>query len=344
MFKSLWKPMTVSFILLQGLINSAWSFLLTSPPLMTEEEVNERARVLSLEMNWETSDEGNGHRRSMGFENKKGKTLMKIQFENSFPQELGPYESQFALSSSQGKKVWTFVYRDNIAEAPTFSTEAPFSLEESMGIVHAPRILEKQTPQIATLPEITKLINDKQCIFYTGAGISAGVVPAMAQLMEKLQLVNLKERGRFVMILQRAIKDSSSYVRPMDEFYKACLYGKPTLAHNAIRDIVLKKEWGLITENLDLLHQRSGIKPLHHDGSNWLKSNISEEDLTKVDYVITVGLASDESGFLGWYKAANPKGTIIAINLQQPNYLGGEDFLLTGDVQQLLPLLREELF
>ena len=60
--------------------------------------------------------------------------------------------------------------------------------------------------------------------------------------------------------------------------------------------------------------------------------------------MITVGLASDESGFLGWYKATNPKGTIIAINLQQPNYLGEEDLLLIDDVQQLLPALREKLF
>lgn len=107
---------------------------------------------------------------------------------------------------------------------------------------------------------------------------------------------------------------------------------------------LFKKRWGLLTENLDLLHQRTGINSLHHDNrGNWLKSNVSEEDLKKIDYVVTVGLTSDESGFLGWYKAANPKWIIIAINLQQPHYLGAEDLLLTDDVQQILPTLREEM-
>lgn len=197
---------------------------------------------------------------------------------------------------------------------------------------------------MAILSDVAKRIRDKRCVFYTGAGISASVVPTMAPLMKRLQLQECKDKEKFLITLQHALKNPASYIQPMADFYQACLYGEPTAAHLAIRDIVLKMKWSLLTENLDLLHQRSGIKPLHHEGSHWLKSNVSEADLKQIDYVITVGLAGDESGFLGWYKTANPQGIIIAFNLQKPNYLGDDDLLVAGDVQQLLPLLRDELF
>lgn len=347
MQKPLWKTYAFSFILsltlLQGLTNPAGAMLLTSPPGIAQDEVEGRAHILSLGMNWESTDKATGQRSSLGFNRKDGKIILQIQFENGFPQELAGFQSNFTLSTPQGKKVWTFMYGDRASNIPPPSPETPLSLEETMGIVHAPRILEHQSPRVTTISEITECIRDKHCVFYTGAGISAGVVPTMPQLMKSLQLDDCQNKGNFSSVLQQALQNPAAYVQPMEDFYKACLYGTPTPAHLAIRDIAQKKKWGLLTENLDLLHQRSGINPLHHDGTNWLKSNVNEGDLKKIDYVITVGLAGDESGFLGWYKTTHPGGTIIAINLQQPNYLDDKDLLVIGDVQQLLPLLREAI-
>lgn len=334
----------VTLLLLQGLMNPAKAMLLTSPSEITAEEVEGRAHILSLGMNWESTDKETGQRSSLGFDRKNGKTILKIQFENGFPQELSGFESSFTLSTPQGKKVWTFMHGDIGSDVSTPSTEVPLSLEEAMGIVHPPRFLEKQNPRRAPLSEIIECIRGKHCVFYTGAGVSANVVPTMAQLMKSLQIEESQSKGTFFNTLQNALKNPPAYVQPMDNFYKACLCGIPTPAHLAIRDVVQKKKWGLLTENLDLLHQRSGIKPLRREDTDWLKSNVSEDDLKKIDYVITVGLAGDESGFLGWYKTIHPGGTIIAINLQQPNYLDANDLLVIGDVQSLLPLLREELF
>lgn len=343
MHKSFCKVFLLSLILFQGLTNPAGAMLLTSPPEIEQEEVEQRAHDLSLGMNWESTDKATGQRSSLGFNRKDGKTILKIQFENEFPQEFYQFKNSFTLSTPQGKKVWTFLYGDTALDVSPLSTDAPLSLEETMGIVHPPRILEHQTPKTATLSEIAECIHDKHCVFYTGAGISAGVVPTMGQLMKSLQLEDCQNKGNFSSVLQKVLQNSTTYVQPMEDFYKACLYGKPTPAHIAIRDIVQKKQWGLLTENLDLLHQRSGIKPLHHDGTNWLTSNVNETDLKKIDYVITVGLAGDESGFLGWYKTTHPGGTIIAINLQKPNYLDDKDLLVIGDVQQLLPLLLDTI-
>jgi NAD-dependent SIR2 family protein deacetylase len=341
--KFLCKFFVLSLVLFHGLASPAGAMLLTSPPEMTLEEVEGRAHILSLEMNWHSMDKETGQRSSLGFNRKKGKTILKVQFENAFPQEFSGFGSSFTLSTPQGKKVWTYVYGDAASDAPPPSTNAPLSLEEAMGIVHPPRSLEHQRPKTATLSEIAECIRDKHCVFYTGAGISAGVVPTMAQLMKSLQLEESQSKEPFLKTLQDALKNPDVYIQPMDDFYKACLYGTPTPAHLAIRDIVQQKKWGLLTENLDLLHQRSDIKPLHHDGSHWLKSNVNVADLKKIDYVITVGLAGDESGFLGWYKTIHPGGTIIAINLQQPKYLDDKDLLVIGDVQSFLPLLRDAI-
>jgi NAD-dependent SIR2 family protein deacetylase len=346
MYQFLGKSLILIFIVLQVLSLSTRAVLLTFPPPISEEEVEGRIKNLPLEMRWEMGWEtaDTQTRSSIGFNYKEGKTTLCIQFEEGFPEMLASFEERFICSVIQGKKLWTFAYGEGVTESPAHALEAPLSLEEFMGIVHAPRVLENPAPQSLDLPRVIEHIREKQCVFYTGAGISATVIPTMQQLMEKLQLDGHKEKERFIQTVASALENPASYVQPMNEFYAACLYGTPTPAHEAIRDIAQRKNWGVLTENLDLLHQRSGIKPLHHEGSNWLRANVSEEDLRKIDYVITVGLASDESGFLGWYKAINPAGIIIAINLHTPNYLGAEDFLFTGDAQQLLPALREELF
>ncbi|WCR57911.1 hypothetical protein [Wolbachia endosymbiont of Ctenocephalides felis wCfeJ] len=107
--------------------------------------------------------------------------------------------------------------------------------------------------------------------------------------------------------------------------------------------------WQLVTENLDLLHQRSGIQPLGRidtaDKMNfsWLKKNIKGKHFRRVDFIIATGLNSDEVGLLALYKKHNPKGKIIAMNLVQPNYLGDDDILVAGDLQETLPDLFENL-
>ncbi|MGB9847829.1 MAG: hypothetical protein ACPLKV_01275 [Minisyncoccia bacterium] len=58
--------------------------------------------------------------------------------------------------------------------------------------------------------------------------------------------------------------------------------------------------------------------------------------------MITIGLSYDDKGFLRWYKENNPNGKIIAINLNQPSYLGNEDFILKGDCQKVVPEIKRE--
>jgi hypothetical protein len=81
-----------------------------------------------------------------------------------------------------------------------------------------------------------------------------------------------------------------------------------------------------VTENLDCLHEYSGILPYRINAEELRE--IASSQLHNIDYVVCVGLSYDDKGFLGWYKKNNPKGKIIAIDLGHPSYLGDEDFII----------------
>lgn len=83
--------------------------------------------------------------------------------------------------------------------------------------------------------------------------------------------------------------------------------------------------------------------PLNHHQESWLKNNVTPEDLKKIYAIITIGLAHDESGFLHWYKQYNPTGIIIAMNIEQPDYVSESDYMCTGDIQKTIPHLWTEL-
>jgi NAD-dependent SIR2 family protein deacetylase len=125
-------------------------------------------------------------------------------------------------------------------------------------------------------------------------------------------------------------------------FHEACLYSTPTSAHFALRDLSLYKNTRLITENLDCLHESTGIFPYRIDAKH-LREEVGGQSLAQFDYIICIGLSFDDRGFLGWYKEQNPQGKIIAIDICKPSYLGNEDFWIQGDLQALIPDIQKQL-
>lgn len=323
------------------------SFLLKNPQPVSSQLLTERMETLmdtpSMEMRWSHANKATGASWGLGFNHIQGKTYLKLQFVKELPSGLSKEEIQkFIKTTEDGQNLWTYIYGAS-SEILNAKPKIPPSLETNMGIVVDPLVVEEEArlPVSITVTDLAVQIKDKVVVFYTGAGISAGVVPTMPEIMAKLGLnVNLREEKAALAMIKKVLTKPDSYIAPMDQFYRACFYGMPTPAHMALSKLVSFKNWGLLTENLDFLHQRSGIDPLSHK-TDWLKDNVTEEDLQKIDMVVTIGLQSDESGFLGWYKKHNPKGQIAAINLQPPNYLGSEDYFLQGDAQVLVPQLYE---
>lgn len=315
--------------------------LLKSPPLISNQTLEEKIRILPMSMVWNGKLPDNQGTWSLGFEYQNREATVTVQFLGLFPDSINSdIKEKFIKTIENDQETWTYFY-GNVTSPPSKQLSQDPSQENIMGSVGNP-LIDHGNPQHLTAKELAEKIRNKKTIFYTGAGISAGVVPTMPQIMERLALTPTVASNPLD-LLKKILVDPKSYKKPMDDFYQACLKGQPTPAHTALKEIALLKNWGVLTENLDMLHQRSGIEPLNHLMPNWLKANIAEEDLKKIDVVVTVGLQSDESGFLGWYKRTNPKGNLIAINLQQPPYIGNDDFVLRGNAQVMLPELLKEL-
>ena len=200
------------------------------------------------------------------------------------------------------------------------------------------RIFEQASPRRLVPEELVDILRTEYVLFYTGAGISlASDVPAMSELFDLLEL----EKGeRFLFSLERAIEHPREFASKIMTFHKACFFSPPTKAHYAIKELADFKMVGVITENLDCLHEASGIIPYRVDAMQ-LRDEVGSEFLKQFDRVICIGLSYDDRGFLGWYKQCNPQGTIISVDLQQPSYLGDEDFIVKGDLQELIPYMRE---
>ncbi len=189
---------------------------------------------------------------------------------------------------------------------------------------------------IISYQELRRLLSNKKYLFYTGAGISAASqVPTMRELEKSLHMESPKLFFKELMLNPRSIAESFSI------FCKQAMQALPTAAHAALHTIAQTKGCAIITENVDLLQHKAGSVPLHtHDVQ--LRS-AKTDDLKDVDIVVTVGLRHDDCGFLAWYKKHNPNGIIVAIDLNMPTYLSKDDFLVKGDIQEIIPQLATDM-
>lgn len=199
------------------------------------------------------------------------------------------------------------------------------------------RILPK--PQEMKMMQLLEILKNKKVLFYTGAGISmASGVHNMEQLQETLGIEMSKKIDG---LLKKAVTNPQDVIDSWEEFTKAAFEKPATPAHQSLSSLAQKLKSQIFTENVDHLQERAGVKAIHLTGP-WLKENVQPEWLKDIDVVITVGLSYDDRGFLGWYKENNPNGKIVAINLNQPSYLGSEDFMLRGNCQKVIPELERE--
>ncbi|HOE15172.1 MAG TPA: Sir2 family NAD-dependent protein deacetylase [Candidatus Paceibacterota bacterium] len=199
------------------------------------------------------------------------------------------------------------------------------------------RMLPK--PKEIEIAQLVEILKDKKVLFYTGAGISiASGVHDMDQLQKNL---GIEMSQKVDDLLKKAVANPQSVIDSWEEFIKAAFEKPATPAHQSLKTLAQKLKSQIFTENVDHLQERAGVKATHLTGS-WLKENVQPEWLKDIDVVITVGLSCDERGFLGWYKENNPNGKIVAVNLNQPPYLGNEDYILKGDCQKVIPELEKE--
>lgn len=196
----------------------------------------------------------------------------------------------------------------------------------------ARRMVQGGHPMRMDVAELKKWAEGKKVIFYTGAGISAAAgIPTMHQLGLLFPFT--------LEWVEASVAHPEAVVRKIDYFESACRQASPTKAHFALKEIVVARSARLLTENLDQLHQKTGITPLCVQ-TDHVKQEISLDELKAVDAIVCIGLSQDAKGFLGWYKEHNSRGKIIAIDLKQPSYLSDGDVWLEGDIQKIIPMLK----
>lgn len=210
---------------------------------------------------------------------------------------------------------------------------------ESYTVAHR-RIIEDASPTMMDQKTLEKIICNEHVLFYTGAGLSVDSgIPDMDELERELGF--LEEEG-FICFLDKALSNPQALVKKIRAFHDACFLSPPTQAHFALKELALFKNVRIVTENLDCLHEKTGVSPYRIDAQQ-LRDQIGEEAVAQFDHMICLGLENDDKGFLGWYKELNPSGKIIAIDVKQPSYLGDEDSLVVGDLQKILPSIQTHI-
>ncbi len=201
-----------------------------------------------------------------------------------------------------------------------------------------PLKLKDQRPEELTTEELAHFLRYKNVIFYTGAGISAaGKVVTMSDLESSLKLNphNKMQLIKEIFLNPKPVADT------FEIFCKSAINGLPTSAHYALYEIAHHRNCCIVTENVDLLQQRTGCLPLHSHCEEI--TTLHPQDLQKVDAICCIGLSRDDCGWLAHYKAINPKGILIAIDRTLPNYIATNDYFVQGDLQTIVPDLARLL-
>ena len=343
MLRQLFRPICASLVLLAGMLAPSClkaetpSISLFATKTCSPEELTQLLKEKGLDMCWHFGPDS-----YLRF----GSSHEKVYFEivaGTLPQAYDDFLTRFQDKFVKTEKQLTFSYelKKDGSEAFHLPVNTPnVRPEEYSYIVTERRIFENTHPQHLNQAELIELIKNKNVLFYTGAGVSLDSgVPAMAELQE---LLGLEANEKFLFSLEKALIHPREFASKILTFHNACLFSPPTPAHLALKGLSIFKNTRILTENLDALHEASGIAPYRVD-PHQLRQETDETTFHPFDYIICVGLSYDDRGFLGWYKEKNPQGKIIAIDLKQPSYLGDEDFLLTGDIQKILPAVQQAL-
>lgn len=276
-----------------------------------------------------------------------GSTGFTITCKDIIPKEIPlEFHSLFTAITTNHETLFQYIYglQDEI---PSFSMTLTDENSEKLSCynpdyhVHHPLSYQNVKAQEISERELQNILHTQRCALYTGAGISAPVIPTMTQLEEKLgMLQGTTKTERIINTLSNALRNPEKTTSLLQKFFEACLYAKPTDAHKAIAShIINNPACMLFTENLDTLHEQSGSPALRIQNPTTFKECITPEQLQTIDVIICIGLSHDDRGFLGYYRAHNPEGIIIALALEQPAFVSATDCCIAGDAQIIIPAL-----
>ena len=141
-----------------------------------------------------------------------------------------------------------------------FSSSTQYQLSNSNdSSVYMKSTNENIPAQLISRPEIEFALNnvDASSIIYTGAGISkAAGIKTCEELYETLYI-----KSDINELVESYIEKHDYILAQYRMFCMRLEIGKPTFAHIAISEIESRTGCVIISENLDFLHQKSGVLP-----------------------------------------------------------------------------------
>ncbi len=193
--------------------------------------------------------------------------------------------------------------------------------------------------QVST-EQLLEEIKDKVCLIYTGAGVSIEKsLPDSAQLKRQLGIDMNKDVDGFVSYMSNS--DGGTKIANTLQALQQMFYGEPTRSHNLLAEVqtLTSGRVALATENLDKLHEKTGysVIPLGRI------EQIPQEYLQQVDFIITIGLKQNFTGLIPRYKAENPKGKVVAVNVAPPPYSYSVDEYVVCEAQEFCLKLKDDV-
>lgn len=310
-----------------------------NPQLYSDQELSNMRTEKTLDMCWSFGE--NSHFRFVSGNEEVYFEIYLGQLPDFYKDFLSRVKDKFVRNHNEQLGFSYKLTASGLEETNRFSvSKKEGHPDEFSYIVAERRIIEDAHPALINQTALESIIKNKKVLFYTGAGLSAASnVPTMNELNE---LLGLEIGERFVFSLEKVMESPREFAERIKIFHDACLYSAPIPGHFALRDLSLYNNTRLVTENLDCLHEATGIFPYRIDAKH-LREEIGGASLAQIDYIICIGLSFDDRGFLGWYKEQNPQGKILAIDIQQPSYLGDEDFWINDDLQMLFPRIKNTI-
>lgn len=197
-----------------------------------------------------------------------------------------------------------------------------------------------------TIPEIAQRLTSKRYLFFTGAGLSASVVPEWNGLMALMGYQQTRPDHENLADTMHAIRHNlPALMGALDAAHHAFVTGNPTAGHQAIAALSKRLHRPVLTDNRDLIQQNAGVQAVHVNQLTPFSGAFHPPlscDPSGIDGIVVCGMGGDRRGFVQWLKAHNPHAEIIHMDLAPSPSMGADRFI-QGDVQQLLPQLQQEV-
>lgn len=246
------------------------------------------------------------------------------------------------------------ISNDGIAEVNDAGTEIEIrsgveqSRSRQMPVAKNPSTITQQSaPASITIPEIAERITGKRYLFFTGAGLSANVVPEWNGLMRLMGYDQKRSDAENLVDTLGAITHRlPELMQGLHDAHCAFISGTPSAGHRAIASMCKLTARPALTDNRDLIQQASGTQAIHVNQLTPFNSRPWQPpvacDAKNIDGVVVCGMGGDRRGFIQWLKANNPNAEVIHMDLAPSAQLPANRFI-QGDLQTLLPQLQQEV-